>query len=354
MTKTIANLILPTATIKAALKQLDDCADKLLIVVDSQQCLLGTFTDGDIRRSLLKGHTLDESIEGLYCKDCFSIHENDFSSQLAATACQDKQYLGLPIVDDANRVTDYYSYYKQSHSTKKVVSKQYSDIPVVIMGGGKGTRMKPISDVFPKPLIPINGKPMIDHVIDYFRRIAVDTFHITLNYKSELMKAYFNSIEKNYSVNFVVEEFFMGTAGSVALLKDDLPDTFIVSNCDCLVNTDFNAVLDQHFEKQSLLTVVCSIQHHQIPYGKINYKEGGELVSIEEKPELSMPINTGVYVVNKKALDFINTESLFHMSHLMEALVKESLPVHCYFVSEKEFVDFGQWKEYQHSADLMR
>ena len=221
------------------------------------------------------------------------------------------------------------------------------------MGGGKGTRMKPISDVFPKPLIPLNGKPMINHVIDCFTKYGINNYFLTLNYKSNLMMSYFDSLDKNYSIDFAIEPFFMGTAGSVKLLEDKLPNEFIISNCDCIAKTNLLDIVDQHQEKKSLLTVVCSIQHHQIPYGKINYTNGGSITSIEEKPELSMPINTGVYIADKKVLDFIETDKLFHMTHLIEKLIENDLPVHCFFINEKEFIDFGQWKEYKNSLDLL-
>ena len=195
---------------------------------------------------------------------------------------------------------------------------------------------------------------MIDHVIDYFKSYEIYKYFLTLNYKSDLMISYFNSIEKDYAIDFAIEPSYMGTAGSIKLLEDKLPEEFIISNCDCIANTNLTDVIKQHQEKKSILTVICSIKHHKIPYGKINYKNGGSITGIEEKPELSIPINTGVYVANKQILDFIEKDKLFHMTHLIETLIQKKLPVHCFFINEKEFVDFGQWKEYKNSIDLLK
>tara|TARA_Y100001968_G_C19443798_1_gene764111 strand:+ start:359 stop:1423 length:1065 start_codon:yes stop_codon:yes gene_type:complete len=350
--KNITNITNITTSIKSALKQLDKCAEKLLIVVDKKNKLLGTLSDGDIRRALLKNMPLTNPIKTIYNKKYISLQKDHFTKENANQICKQKSILGLPIVDNNNTVIDYFSYYKDNMQTQP--SSKPINLPVIIMGGGKGTRMKPISDVFPKPLIPLNGKPMINHVIDYFSHYNIKNYYLTLNYKSELMIAYFESLTKDYKIDFAIEPFFMGTAGSIKLLEDKLPEKFIISNCDCIAKTDFSEILKQHQEKKSILTVVCSIQHHQIPYGKINYTDGGAITSIEEKPELSMPINTGVYIANKKVLDFIETDKLFHMTHLIEKLIENDLPVHCFFINEKEFIDFGQWKEYEKALNLIR
>jgi dTDP-glucose pyrophosphorylase len=352
----LENITKTTASIKSALKQLDKCSEKILIIVDKDIKLLGTLTDGDIRRALLKNTPLTHSIDEFYNKNPISLEESKFSIETAQKICIEHEILGLPIVDKNNIIADLFYY--QTPTTKIQTNSSSSrlllDIPVVIMGGGKGTRMKPISDVFPKPLIPLSGKPMVNHIIDYFNTYGINTYYLTLNYKSELMIAYFESLKKNYTIDFVIEPFFMGTAGSIKLLESKLPKEFIISNCDCIAKTDFSKILKQHKEKKSILTVVCSIQHHQIPYGKINYTDGGLITSIEEKPELSIPINTGIYIVNKKVLDLIETDKLFHMTHLIEKLIVKKLPVHCFFINEKEFIDFGQWKEYEKALNLIR
>lgn len=351
--KNLNNITLPNISIKSALKLLDTTSEKLLIIVDNKHRLLGTLTDGDIRRALLNEFLLNNEIKLIYNKKSVFLKKSDYTKEKALRICKEKEILGIPVIDDFNKVVDYYYFPKETNIFNQKNST-FLSLPVVIMGGGKGSRMKPISDVFPKPLIPLNGKPMINHVIDYFSNYGINNYFLTLNYKSNLMISYFDSLDKDYSIEYAIEPFFMGTAGSITLLKDKLPDKFIISNCDCIAKTNLLEIIDQHQEKKSLLTVVCSIQHHQIPYGKINYRNGGSITSIEEKPELSMPINTGIYIANKKVLDFIETDKLFHMTHLIEKLIENKLPVHCFFINEKEFVDFGQWKEYEKALDLVK
>ncbi|RAP34028.1 nucleotidyl transferase [Candidatus Marinamargulisbacteria bacterium SCGC AG-410-N11] len=351
MKNNIQNLIKNNTTIKQALKTLDSTAEKIILVVNENTDFLGTLTDGDIRRALLKDASLETSIEGIFNKSFIYLNEDEFTKEKAIEMCKENKIIGLPILNN-KKIVSYYSYYNEHNISQK--TKKNLSLPVVIMGGGKGTRMKPISDVFPKPLIPLNGKPMINHVIDYFTEYGIDNYFLTLNYKSNLMISYFDSLDKSYSINFAIEPFFMGTAGSIKLLEDKLPNEFIISNCDCIAKTNLSDIIHQHQEKKTLLTVVCSIQHHQIPYGKINYKNGGAITSIEEKPELSMPINTGVYIANKKVLDYIETDKVFHMTHLIEKLIENNLPVHCFFINEKEFIDFGQWKEYERALDLIK
>ena len=233
----ISNLIRPNNSIVDALKRLDESALKLLVVVDEHNKLLGTCSDGDIRRLLLKGNALDSSIEFGYSKNSKFIRDSEFSEKKALEICNEYHVLGLPVVDSNLIVKGFYSLNRgmASQTQQKIVRNQ---LPVIIMGGGKGTRLKPISDVFPKPLIPIKGTPMITHVIDYMKSYGLNQFYLTLNYKADLIKAYFSSEENNNNITFIEEPTFMGTAGSLTLLKGQLNGDFIISNCDCLVKID--------------------------------------------------------------------------------------------------------------------
>lgn len=351
MSSHLTNTILFNQSIKDGLKQLDTTAKKLLLVVSESGHLLGTLSDGDIRRALLRGCELNATLDGVYNANCISLNINDFNTQTAISICTEKLITGIPIVTDTHEIVDFFDHQRPIHSLK--LSHNKLDIPVVIMGGGKGTRMKPLSDIFPKPLIPINGKAMISHVMDFFEQYGIQSFFITLNYKSHLMIAYCDSLETTYNIEYAIESSFMGTAGGLSLIENQLPQTFIISNCDALAKTDISALVNDHHEKQAVLTVVCSIQHHQIPYGRVHYENGGKIRSIEEKPELSMAINTGVYVADKRALAYIDPTRVFHMTDLIQTLIDQGLPVHCYLINEKEFIDFGQWDAYKQASNLL-
>ena len=212
MASNLVNIIDSDKTIKEALKALDYCGEKLLLVKSKANKFLGTLSDGDIRRALLKGLLLNNDLDGVYNKDSISLNTRKYTKFIAEKICKEKKILGLPVLDDEQNIIDFYSYVNDDDVL--IQNLVNTKLPVVIMGGGKGTRMKPISDVFPKPLIPINGKPMINHVIDFFAKYGFDQYYLTLNYKSNLMVAYFNSLEnKNYKVDFAIEPEFMGLQG---------------------------------------------------------------------------------------------------------------------------------------------
>tara|TARA_B100001121_G_scaffold95861_1_gene84833 strand:- start:294 stop:1367 length:1074 start_codon:yes stop_codon:yes gene_type:complete len=351
----INNITKTTETIKNVLKQLDKASVKLVIVTDEENKLLGTISDGDIRRLLLNGKKLQDQVGDDYFKNPTYMYSNSFSIEKAQEICKSKQIQGLPVVDNNHKVVDYFSFQKSFLDELIIpVNTVPPTLPVVVMSGGKGTRMKPMSDVFPKPLIPIKGKPMIEHIINYFYKFGLNQFYLTINYKSDFIRAYFSGGKYDYSIDFIEEEKFLGTAGSLSLMKEKLKGDFIISNCDCLVNTNFQEAVQQHQESKSSLTVITAIQHHQIPYGILNYEEGGMITGIEEKPELSLTINTGVYIANDSVFPYIKSGELFHMTDLIEELINNKEKVSCFFINEKEFVDFGQWKEYQKSADLIQ
>jgi NDP-sugar pyrophosphorylase family protein len=215
------------------------------------------------------------------------------------------------------------------------------------MAGGKGKRLAPVTDVIPKPLVPVRNKTMIEHIIDVFGKYGVNKFYITLNYKGKLIEAYFNSIERDYDVEFIWEEDFYGTAGSLKLLENKIEDNFIVSNCDILVNTDFYDLINFHIREKSLLTSITAIQHYKIPYGVVNTGKDGIINSIEEKPEYTFQINTGVYVLNRQALEYIPQNNYFDMPELIKQLIEKGKKVLAYPINESNYIDLGQWEEYK-------
>jgi len=154
-------------------------------------------------------------------------------------------------------------------------------------------------------------------------------------------------------VDYVWEKEFNGTAASIKLIENQLPEIFIVSNCDIIVNVDYGDVVKFHNDSDAVLTILSSIQHHIIPYGVIEFKEGGVVTAIKEKPEFSMSINTGVYVLSKNALSYIPDNTFFHMTHLIEALMHDGQKVVTYPVKENDYTDIGQWDEYQKTVSLL-
>lgn len=347
-------LIRKDDSIKEALKKLSRGGKKVLMVVDSELKLLGTITDGDIRRALLKNKDLESRVADVFNEKPVYLDERDFSAEKARKILLENIIELLPVVDDLRRVVRYLTWDEVLAGERLPRVPLKSEVPVVIMAGGKGTRLDPFTRILPKPLIPIGDKPIVEVIIDEFRQQGIDQFFISLNHKAELVESYFNSIEKDYTIHYIREEEFLGTAGGLRLFGERLPAVFIVSNCDVIVRANFDEVVDIHQEKGTAMTILSSIQHYRIPYGVISFKEEGEVVNISEKPEYTFTINTGVYVLNREAISFIPQKSPFDMTDLMKVLIQRGRKVIMYPVNENDYMDIGQMEEYKKAVEKIK
>ncbi|GER94596.1 nucleotidyltransferase [hot springs metagenome] len=342
-----------TASIKEALKKLDETAEKVLFVVDENNILLGTITDGDIRRYILKTGTIEGTIESIYHRKPIYATENLSKEEIKKLIFENRVEL-LPILDREKKVVGYYRWTDFYDSNKKeILEKKLKDIPVVIMAGGKGTRLDPFTRVLPKPLLPVKDKTITEMIIDSFKKFGVKKFYLTLNYKGKVIESYFNSIEKDYEIEFIWEEEFLGTAGSLHLLKDFIDTDLFVSNCDIMLNTNYNDVYEYHKKMNASFTTITSIQHYKVPYGVVYTRQGGFIEKIEEKPEHTFQINTGVYLLNKEALDYITLNKYIDMPQLIQKLLNKNKKVIAYPANKKDYLDVGQWEEYRSVLKLL-
>ncbi len=347
-----------STTIRDAMQRLDQTAEKCLFVVGENGALIGALTDGDVRRAILKGRSLDETIVGIYNTKPITIVESDGRADNEQTFVEATQLMiehraeVLPVINDAGRILRYVTWI-DLFGDESGAERPALTSPVVIMAGGYGTRLEPFTKVLPKPLIPVHNKPIIEHIIDRFVDVGAKDFWLTVNYKSRIMKAYFDDRSPEYSVTFIDEPEPMGTAGSLQFMRDKMEGPFFVTNCDIIINTDYRSVMDFHQEHGHVITLVGSTVHYQIPYGTCVLNEAGSLARVDEKPQYDFLVNTGMYVVSPKALDLIPTTGVYHMTHLMEAAVSAGLTVGVFPVSEDAWIDIGQWKEYQRAADRL-
>lgn len=337
-------LIKPGSTIKQALKQMDVMGEKTLIVVDERNGIAGTITDGDIRRWILKGKSLNDSLANAMNRRPLTIKEG-FAKEDAKDLMLKRQVECLPVVDGEKRVIASLSWIDLfKNNPKKLGSLK---LPVVIMAGGEGARLHPFTKVLPKPLMPIGDKPIIEIIINKFFDYGCSDFYLSLNYKSNIIKAYFSDFEHKYKINYVLESKPLGTAGSLHLLKNRIKKTFFVSNCDILIEADYADMLKFHRERKNKITLVSSMKNFTIPYGVCEIESGGVLRDIREKPEYDFLVNTGMYILDASVLDDIPRNRFYNITDLISDYIGKNEKVGVYPVSEKSWLDMGQFEALQ-------
>ncbi|MCX6112253.1 MAG: sugar phosphate nucleotidyltransferase [Proteobacteria bacterium] len=346
--------IYPHESVKVALKKLDKTARKVIIVIDENNKLLGTLSDGDVRRYILDNRSLDQSIQGVFNTVPVFVRDEDIFEKNIKNILINKKIELLPVINCDKKVSGYLTWdqvFELSNDTHNNYIGRELDIPVVIMAGGKGTRLEPFTNIFPKALIPFEGRTILEVIISEFRKHDIKNYYLTLNYKGAIIESYLNCLDKEYSVEYIREEKFLGTAGSLKLLENKIKGPFVVSNCDIIVKADYSDVLSFHNKHQASLTILSSIQHYKIPYGIVSFKEGGEVTEIVEKPEYTFTINTGVYIINDDVLKYIPSNKNFDMTDLISILLKNNKKVITYPVNENDYFDIGQWDEYKKSIN---
>ena len=221
------------------------------------------------------------------------------------------------------------------------------------MAGGKGKRMEPFTKVLPKPLIPINDKTVIEHIIDRFQLFGCENFYLTVNYKSKILKAYFEELDLTYNINFVTEDIPLGTIGSLSFLKKEIKNSFFVTNCDCIVKADYQSIYNFHQSNNYDLTLVASAKEYVIPYGTCELNDNGSLSKINEKPKYNFLINTGFYVLNANLIQLIPDNKFYHITDLISDLRRRKMRVGVYPVYDSSWLDVGQWHEYKQSVKML-
>jgi len=327
-------------SIREAIKKLDITAKKILLVVDGDM-LVGTVTDGDIRRWILKNGNLNFKVHNIMNKAPISLGVKEM--HLAKELMKKKAIESIPIVDDKNRVIDIVFW----NDDLEVASNRYKNIsaPVVIMAGGKGTRLYPYTKILPKPLIPIGDSSITERIISRFTKFGCKDFYFTVNYKKNMIRAYFDDLEKNYEISYVEEEKFLGTGGSLHLLRGRINETFFVSNCDVLVDANYYDILKYHKDNNNLITMVTSLKNYQIPYGIIKLGDDGQVIGTTEKPEYDYLVNTGFYILEPETLEDVPENTFFHITDLINKYIETGKKVGTYPITENAWLDMGEMKE---------
>ena len=291
-----------------------------------------------MRKFFLKGGKLSESIEKAMNKKPRLYH----SEEEVLNEKKKTKRIIYPLVDNNNCLIDIID---DNLNEEILKSKVLEKIPLVIQAGGKGTRLYPYTKILPKPLIPIGDETITERIINSFTAYGCKNVFMILNYKANMIKAYMSELDKNYDLDYVTEDKFLGTAGGLKLLEGKINTTFILSNCDILVNADLECLYKTHKEKGNKITFVCSMNNFVIPYGVVKTDKDGFIVDMEEKPDFSFLINTGLYMIEPEVLSDIKTGEFIHLPDLAQKYINEGKKVGVFPVSEKSWLDMGQFSE---------
>jgi dTDP-glucose pyrophosphorylase len=327
----------------SALKLMDEIKRKLLIVTD-RNAYYGLLSVGDIQRSIIKNEPLSASIESIMRNDYVVAKQSDNKTYIKKVMLRLRAEF-MPVVDDDNNLVEVH-YWEDLFGEALAEPLFKFSLPVVIMAGGRGTRLKPLTNVLPKPLIPIDDKSLIESILESFHKHGCSNFFISVNYKAELIEYYLLNLHLPYHLTFFKEEKPMGTAGSLSLLKEKISDTFFVSNCDILIDQDYSEVLNYHRTNTNEITIVAAMKHFPIAYGTIETGENGQLLNLSEKPELTFKINSGMYILEPHLLNEIPEDQYFHITDLIGKVKSRSGRIGVFPVSEKSWSDIGNWNDY--------
>lgn len=334
-------------SIRQAIEKLDKTAKKILIVVENNK-LIGVITDGDIRRWILKNGNLSASINMIMNTN--PIYLNEKNKTKASEMMKKHHIETIPLVNEDNEVIDIISWNDLYDNKFNYFNTE--DIPVIIMAGGKGTRLQPYTKIIPKALIPIGDIPIVERIINKFLEFNFKNFYITVNYKKEIIKAYFNQ-RLSYNISFLEEEKPLGTAGSLSLLNSSIVNTFFVSNCDILVDANYSKILEYHKKHNNKITIITSLKNYVIPYGVFNLNKDGHISSIDEKPNCEFLVNTGMYVLEIDILKYVPKEVYFNMTDLINICLSNSERIGIYPITDNDWLDMGEFKEMKNMIEKL-
>lgn len=328
-----------------ALQKMNTHFIKLLLVFEEKK-FIGLISIGDIQRYFINHQTFDKSVEAAMRSNFKVASDSDTLEEIKDTMIKYRTEF-MPVINTASRLVDIILW-EEVFDSAVSFGESNLNIPVVIMAGGKGTRLRPITNIIPKPLIPVGEKTIVEIIMDRFIRMGTKDFFLSVNYKAEMIKAYFDNIDdKEYEISYCYENKPLGTAGSLNLLKNKLHSTFFVSNCDIIIEQDYSEMYDYHKENNNELTLIVAVKHLKIPYGTIEVQEDGLLNKLKEKPEFTFLVNAGLYLLEPNLIDEIPEDKFFHITDLIEKIKNRGGRVGVFPVNESSWMDIGQWGNYQ-------
>ncbi|MCM1266529.1 MAG: sugar phosphate nucleotidyltransferase [Bacteroidales bacterium] len=304
--------------------------------------LRAVVSDGDIRRYILSGGSLERAVYEIAHKEPIFLREDQEDQ---AFALMRRHFItAVPILNEQGEIVRIRSM-KETFWEGAPEEKRSLNLPLVIMAGGKGTRLKPYTDILPKPLIPVGDKTITEHIMDRFAAYGCDRVTMIVNYKKDFIKAYYTDNEIYREITFVEEEEYLGTGGGLRLLADRVTDTFFMSNCDILIDADYAGILDYHRQSGNLITMVCAEKKFEIPYGTVSLDRENRVVALKEKPQFDYRVNTGFYVIEPAFLERIPLGRFIHITDVIEKCIADGERVGSYLIPDDAWMDMGQLDE---------
>ncbi|WP_206215514.1 sugar phosphate nucleotidyltransferase [Luxibacter massiliensis] len=334
-----SNILYTEHTVRDGIQVLDREIHKFVCIVNKNNILKGTFTQGDMRRYLLNNGDISAPIT-----KAMNPTPRIFSSRTDALEAAKKERLAVyPIVDNTGTLIDYYLSGLPTYDVME--KKPLKEIPLVIMAGGKGTRLYPYTKVLPKALIPIGDLTISERIIQKFANWGCRDVYLILNYKGGMIKSYYEELNKDYNIHFIKEDEFLGTGGGLSLLKGLIHSTFILSNCDILVDADYDCMLKIHRSQHNLITFVAAMKDVVIPYGILSTTPDGQIKNIHEKPEMSFLTSTGIYLIEPDIINELNEGEFIHITDIAQRYLDKNEKIGAFPISGKSWLDMGQFEE---------
>lgn len=331
-----------SASLTTALKKMDKERTKLLIV-GSKKKFEGLISIGDLQRTIIRNIDLNSPIASILRTDIIVATKGENSENIKNKMLKIRAEF-MPVLNHRNEIIDVI-FWEDVFKEQTPGNVTNLKLPVVIMAGGQGSRLKPITNILPKALIPVGEKTILEEIMDRFAGAGCDHFLLSVNYKAEMIRHYFENLDKEYKLEYFQEKKPLGTAGSMYLLKDKINSSFFVSNCDILIEQDLGEIYNYHKESENAITIVSALKHYKIPYGTLKTGEKGQLKKLHEKPELTFQINAGMYLLEPECLSAIPKNRFYHITDLIADLqAKQKIGV--FPVSEGSWKDIGEWETY--------
>lgn len=337
----------PFITIREALGLIDRSSKQILLVVDDIGKLIGTVNDGDIRRGLLRGVSIDDTIDVIYFKEPTVANVNDSKEDIVRIAAAKKIHQ-IPIVDNDGNLVGL-------DMLDELISKQTKSTPVVLMAGGLGTRLGELTKTTPKPMLHVGSKPILETIIENFAKYGYVNFILSVNYLSHVIEEYFGDGSRlGVSIVYIHEQKRMGTAGALSFIRDQLTEPFFVMNGDLLTNVNFDHFHNYHLAQNALGTMGVREYGFQVPYGVVNINNG-KISSIVEKPTYKFFVSAGIYMLSPEALSIVPENDFFDMPSLFEAIIAKeanaaSFPIHEYWLDIGRVNDYEQANNEYHEV----